>query len=331
MTEAEMTPWEWIAHERRKLNYGADAGGLRGMAQEFHDPTVERVFTRLSDLSSAERDDRLIQNVLSAIQDSLPAEDAIVLNSIPVVVYPTYKVEGVSTRTPKGDRIILLHSGLPLTLSHLCCLELHEQRHGGETSRSELLAAVAEISALWKVSNVGFDASPALDMRFMNQDDALLGGAINFVALSFVIGHEFGHIFEDHGPYSTSDKLANHKKELYADQWGLRFALRIVFTYITRIETQMVSACKYALLGPFLALGMIAMLAPRESMTHPAPTLRRDQIMALMCEIGEREIGEQAFSLFERTIGDLGFKKTAAIGSKLFDKLEIYNQLIENL
>ena len=330
VTEAGMTPTEWISHERSKLDYGLDAGELRGMAREFDDPLIGPTVARLFDLSSAERDDRMIQNVLNAMKGGLPAEDAAMLSSVPVFVYPTYKVEGVATTTPRGDKVILLHAGLPLTLSRLSTLELHSHQRG-DISRPMLLSALAEISSLWEISGGACGQATALDIPSINHPDAVLAGAMMLIAMAFVIGHEFGHIFENHGAYSTSDKVFNHKRELFADQWGLRFALRSVFTYIARVETQPLSACKYGLLGPFLALGMIAMIAPGESITHPAPSWRKDQIVALMGGIAEGEIGEQALASFGHSIEDVGFNKTAAIGSKLFNKLELYNQLIKTL
>jgi hypothetical protein len=330
MTEAEMTPTEWISHERSKLDYGLDAGELRGIAREFDDPLIGPTVAKLCDLSSAERDDKMIQNVLNAMKGGLPAEDTAVLSSVSVFVYPTYKVEGVATRTPRGDRVILLHAGLPLTLSRLSTLELHLHQRG-DISRSVLLSAVSEISSLWKISGGAHGRATALDMHSINHTDAVLAGAMMLIAMAFVIGHEFGHLFENHGAYSTSDKVVNHKRELFADQWGLRFALRSVFTYIALVEAQPLSVCKYGLLGPFLALGMVAMLAPGESITHPAPSWRRDQIVALMGEIAEGEIGEQALAAFFHSIEDVGFNKTATIGSKLFNKLELYSQLIQTL
>jgi len=327
-----MTATEWIAYQREKLGF-SEYSILKIDQSDYKSPLAGSVMSRLADLSPAERDDRQIQILVAAMRASGEPEDKQVLDSVHIAVFPTYEVEGLATRTPKGDRIILLHSGLLLTLTHLSLLELYQQKRGGQLGKQEFLAALAEIAAVWQQSeddNVAPE-SPALDLRLVDEASLLFAGSMMQTALIFILGHEIGHVIAEDGPYSNTDAGANHKKELYADQWGLVFALKNVFTNIARLESDRLPACRYALLGPFLALGMIAMLSPKQSLTHPAPSTRRDQVLALLNRITELPIGQQAFTVLENLMGDTGLKQVAGMGSKLFERLQMYNQITDSL
>ena len=149
----------------------------------------------------------------------------------------------------------------------------------------------------------------------------MLAEMMTFSAISFVIGHELGHILHDHTTY-TDDRDANHTMEFKADQLGLSIAIRhsLFKSYALKQDNYFT---KFGLFGPLFALAVMSLFGDSSSETHPSLKQRRDKLLA------------SYWSVFSSIFADKSQQVWSGIDESLQDILE-YNtenlfQIIEML
>jgi hypothetical protein len=134
---------------------------------------------------------------------------------------------------------------------------------------------LAYFASIWLGQSPGI---PLPDIYPKTADSWRLQNSLVFSAISFIIGHELGHIVVGHRGYGA-DRSLNHAMEFEADRAGLSVAIRhsLVKSVVNQGDTY---HAKYALFGPLFALAVMSLFGDRSSNTHPSPTERRAALLS---------------------------------------------------
>lgn len=332
----EMTPSEWLASVREKY-------GLRGNLS-FPDSWLEDLLSRIpaSDRDAAwkiwtERrskkasqvQDEMMEQYLQQVLPILRPNEKKIAEATFFGVLPTYQFNAYAGFTPRGDRIVILHHALAYTLSYWSHWYLRMKDEGGKDYLREnserLLEALVYILSIW----LGQPPNVELpDIYPKTEDSWRLDECLVLSAISFVIGHELGHILSGHNRYDA-DRDKNHAMEFEADQIGLSIAIRhtLVKTAVIKGDTY---HTKFMLFGPLFALSVMSLFGDRSSHTHPSPSDRRSKLLMVYQGELQKILGNRLTDFLEDIDHDV-FDVLGNNSNRLFELLAIYRELISEL
>ncbi|MCK4622824.1 MAG: hypothetical protein KAT62_11495 [Desulfuromonadales bacterium] len=332
----EMTPSEWLTsiREKYKLN-----GNL-----SFQDSWLEDLLSRLpaSNRDAARKIwierrskkashvlDEMMEQYLQQVFPILSPNEKIAAETTFFGVLPTYQFNAYTGFTPRGDRIVILHHALVYTLSYWSHWYLRMKDEGGKDYLREnprrLIEALLYIVSIWLEQPLNV-ALP--DIYPKTEDSWQLDECLVFSAISFVIGHELGHIICGHSHYG-SDQDKNHMMEFEADQIGLSIAIRhtLVKTSVVKGDTY---HTKFMLFGPLFALTVMSLFGDQSSHTHPSPSDRQTKLLLVFRGELQKILGAR-LSDFLDDVEDNVFDVLDNNSSRLFELFAIYHELISDL
>lgn len=280
----EMPPQEWLKYTRKKHFPEKPFIVAESQIEEFisHLPESERkrsrrVWVNRQGTSVYEVIDELMQTYLEQIQPVLRPEENEVVQDTLFAVLPTFEFNGYVGLTPRGDRVVILHWGLGMTLnfwSHWY-LRLFEEGNDYVTEHPERLYHTLQyFFNFW----FGIDPGPSFpDIYPKTKDSWELDEAMTLGAISFVLGHEIGHVLHKHRPYGPNQNQ-NHAMEYEADRTGLEIVIRhaLLKTVVSKKDNYFT---KFILFGPLFAFAVMSLFGDKASLTHPSPSLRKEGLL----------------------------------------------------
>jgi hypothetical protein len=341
--EAEMSPKEWLHYQREKRGHnkmGLPPEDVVKIGEDFKKRgfaplEVDKIVAQFSKYSLADVADIAIEQMVTPIYRILTLQETQRVKDVFIGAFPTYSMDAYTTKTPRGDKVIMLHEGLILSFSYWTKLFICEMEHEFSTESSDFFEAnrdaivghLAYLSRLW----INDDMLNAMDLRLM-EPRGLIGEELGLTRAVgvFILGHELGHVIEGHYTYSQEDVKINHLMEQKADLWGLRICLRDII-YNAPFFDKNVSTSKFMFLGPFLGLGLIGALSKEESFTHPSAIARLKNIKDCFKAEIKRMLPPEGYKMYERNLG-IGFEDiTLSLGEKLFMKHLLWGEIIEKI
>ncbi len=340
----EMMPNEWLAHLRRKHgligNFSTSTEELEDLLQripESHRDVARKIWQSRYQISKSEIHDELMEQYLDEVKPALNPKEFGVVNSTFFGLMPTAKFNGYAGFSPRGDRVVILHEGLGYTLSFWSHWHLRSLIDEGGldylgSNPISLINAFIHILQCWYGYKPDLTKRP--DIYPKSVDAWELSQCMTLAAISFVLGHEIGHILKDHKGY-TSNVAVNHAQEYEADRIGLSITVR---------HALLKSAClqkdnyfdKLMLFGPLFALGVMSLFGDHSSKTHPSPSQRRlkllksyeDEFKTIFDDKHLSEINEDLFNILTRNSSNLFilFERYRNI----MDKVEIGTRAVDN-
>ncbi len=274
----DMAPNEWLDYMRKKhgLNnkYDLPDNWLEDFLQRL--PSTERkkakkIWLERRNKISPIIHDEMIDTYLKQIKPILNPIEKEITDKTFFGIMPTYQFNAYAGFTPKGDRTVILHFALVHTLGFWTHVYVRswEEKNWDFFTDSNLYNSLNYIIHSWQ----GLPYNNKLpDIYPKTKDSWDLDQCLVMSAISFIIGHEIGHVLHDHRGYGT-DRIKNHKMEYDADRCGLSIMLRhsLVKTLAIKGDTY---HTKFMLLGPFLALAVCSLFNNHSSDTHPSPSDR---------------------------------------------------------
>ncbi len=282
-----LTPSQWVAHMRAQhgltedLPYQVPAEFLDDFLSHLPDTDREEareVWGSRQGRPAHEIYDELMQTYTEQIGPILKPEEHRVFSDTYFAVLPTRKFNGYAGFTPRGDRVIVLHEALGFTLNYWSYwyLRLHEEGNGYLTNDPERLVAICKyIMRVWNGLPPG-TCRPDIHPR--TTDSWRLAETMTLSAISFVLGHELGHVLRGHTPY-TDDRDANHAMEFEADQIGLSVTIRHSMIKSSSLKQDNYFT-KFGLFAPLFAMAVMSLFGDTSSVTHPSATQRKDKLLA---------------------------------------------------
>ena len=262
-----LTPWEF-AEQLRKVH---------GMGD--------------SDVA-AEVLDILAVNILG----SLPPNHRSVLDRFPVIVLPTRQPNAMCIAVPGGGAVIAVDYGLMsflnvLNKAVLCRLN----RFGMEPTMSQPEA----INAVQKAMDHFFGAKEELPRWPVSPKRMLVASALSNVQVSFVVGHEIGHVLLGHLDDRTRAPVMESKDigaevHSFSDLHSMEFAAdldsaRRTMSHFSKVYDPLFGANEpsYSQAGVDIFFSYLELLDSRmglsgESSTHPPSKVRREELRKAM-------------------------------------------------
>jgi hypothetical protein len=332
--EVEMSPGEWLDYQRSlhgiRAVFSIDQNVLEDFLKRVPEPSrakAREVWLGRRGTRTSEVFDELMEYYLAFMKPVLTEEQGRAADATFFGVLPTYDFDGYTGRTPRGDRFVILHNGLGGTVSFWADWHLRTMEDGvdplGDAGR--LLDALRLMSALW------YGRKEELPREFpdiypRSEDYWGLAECLTLSAVSFVIGHEIGHIVGNHGAYGH-DRAANHEIEFAADQVGLGIALRqaLLRPAMTGGDSWHV---KFMLYGPLFALAVMSLLGGSASFTHPAPSARRDRLIDAYSRELEAALGDKVDHLFSFVDHDV-LSMLDKNSRGLFARFKLYREILD--
>jgi hypothetical protein len=214
---------------------------------------------------------------------AMNTEDRKKCNELFVGLFPTFKIDSGLATTPRGDRIIMMHSAWPLLSDRLGRLIAAYLFSDTDWSDDIIEKQIRTLYNLWYYKDIETALLPTIDGKSV-QDEIIA----NFIMLGcdlFVLAHEFGHFLKGHKNYTSNSKF-NHSMEFEADELGMQLFLNVwksgKFFESTGIHSNVSSDPLpiYGLIAPFITLSCIGLLNPTSSITHPAPNMRINTLLS---------------------------------------------------
>ena len=285
---AQMSPKEWFAWTRKK--HGGDRAFA--MPKSALDAFIARipnddrekareVWTSRYQMTYGEIHDDLMLQYLEQMRPVLKENERAASEKIFFGILETFEFNGYAGYTPRGDRVIVLHQGLGNTLSgwsHWFARSVVEEGGLDYLRRSpEKLVYALEFTLRAWYGRIKPDMRMP-DLYPSTNDGWHLSECLTFSAMTFVIGHELGHILHNHDAY-TADTEQNHAMEYEADKTGLSICLRHSLLKGSYMPDNYYT--KFMLFAPFFALAVMSLLGDSDTDTHPSPTSRRDHLLSM--------------------------------------------------
>jgi hypothetical protein len=161
------------------------------------------------------------------------------------------------------------------------------------------------------------------------RDSWMLSSVLTHSAMAFILGHEMGHILEGHEGYWPGNSKYNHSMEYAADLWGLRVALRHAVINGSRCPDTYFP--KFMLVGPFLALSMIAVIDDVQGTTHPSASSRVARIETNYLPLLLELLGEEGLRRYREEMDHDFLERTISIGARLFDRHKHFAEIINEI
>ncbi len=333
----EMNPKQWIHYKRSEYGLGdsvpfkLNKQWLEGLLAKL--PESERQKARVV---WEERDGQPIYDIyddmmnyyVSQIAPIVLKEDQDIFENVNFGILPTCDFNGYAGFTRKGDRVIILHEALGYTLNYWSHWYLRMLEEGDKflienpQRQDEILRHIVEIWNGYPLSDLMPDVHP------ISMDAWELSETMTACAISFVLGHELGHVIKNHPPYGPNAN-ENHAMEYEADAIGLRFAIRYAIfgpgsqkddTYFTKV----------CLIAPLFALCVMSLFGDRITLSHPSPSSRISNALNQYKELFKELFHDEAETVWNGIDSDLqSVLETSS--TRLFDIFSEYRKTIADL
>jgi hypothetical protein len=333
-----LSPREWLEHERqthgctdRTRTFRRALDDLLAQAGEDLPPEYEWLITnRYADHTKDEFDDLQIAVYWEPLKALLSAKEREVLGDVYFGIFPTYSVNAYAGRTPRGDRVVMVHDALPTTVVCWASFFLYTIEQGGTVpneQEEEVLNLLCWVAGAWKknVRQLPLTLPNLMPEAELSQ---ILMGVVAHSAMAFILGHEAGHILERHTGYNPTDRNCNHSLEFAADTWGLRLCLRSVVHNGAKLP---IVYSRHMLLGPYLALATIATITDIQGLRHPSATERLERVVAQYKKLLIEILTPEGFKLYQREMGADFLRNTESIGRKLYARHKAFARLIDKV
>lgn len=231
------------------------------------------------DLTYAEIHDQLMDQYLDQIRPVLNDKETKAAEQTYFGILETFDFNGYSGFTPRGDNVVVLHQGLGTTLNFWahwfsrCTVEQNGFDYLTQ-SPDALERALEFILRSWFGRLTSDNQLP--DVTPTTADGWQLSECLTIAAVTFVIGHELGHIINDHDSYNP-DKASNHAMEYEADLTGLSICIRHALLKSVHMPDNYYA--KFMLFAPLFLLAVMSLLGDDDSETHPSPTSRKNHLL----------------------------------------------------
>jgi hypothetical protein len=329
--ESEMLPAEWVAMLRQRHGVsGPAAPSAQWLSKylarlpESQRAVARAVWERRQGKTINESLDHMILPYLKHFGTALNREEHLATKDIWYAFLPTFEFNAHATRTPRGDRVVLLHQTLSYTLSFWShwYLRLSEEKHDYLAADPRKLREVLDFfGGLWRGS------PPALDPGCVyprTQESWELDDALTTAALVFVLGHELGHIMKGHRGYDA-DPEKNHEMEFEADRVGLAITVRHALERSgTDPDTYSI---KYRLFAPLFAAAVISFQNDTDSRTHPAASRRRNRLIAAIPQELHTFFGDAHARMMEHLDGEELYAILDRNSKGVFDAFARYRRM----
>jgi hypothetical protein len=330
---SEMSPAEWLAYQRKRHGYGSFDLPIQLIEQYIarlppqNQGEALNIWKARYGVSIGAIEDAQMQEYLQHLKPVLNEAEAEAAGGTYFGIYPTGEFNGYVDYTPKGDRILILHEGLPCTLHYWSSLFVRSLEDGSDTAVSRdpatCMAAFSWIARIWypKVK-----CSPSIPDVFPKTEDSWgLAQVLTFSSILFVLGHEIGHLVLKHGSY-INDAARNHKEEFDADLVGLKIIIRYALLRGLNFDDSYYT--KFMLFAPYLVLAAISTLGDTDSETHPSATRRFKRIEASYQKQIRGLLGKNAYKAFLAEFDNDIMKRLSDIGTVLMGRHSVYRQII---
>lgn len=329
--EASMSPQEWLESIRRRYGYDREFYWPEHKMEAFlaRLPLEEREAARavwrarfgrrISDIH-----DDLIAQYLDRIRPVLNSDEQQALDDAYFGVFPTGEFNAWAGYTPKGDRVVILHEGLPHTLAISAHWYLRLWEEGGLRYLSQ--NADSHLHTLQYLVRVWYgqlDPDMVLpDIYPKSRDGWGLSEELALAAIAFVLGHEIGHITHRHSDYSD-DAAKNHQQEHQADRAGLRLVLR--YSLLHSLRRDDTYYLKFMLFAPLFALAVMALVSGSASATHPSASRRCEVLMTALPEEWGHFFGKRS----ERALAEIDPNLFRILDANSRGLIEVYSTTSE--
>ena len=328
-----MGPAKWLAYERRRASGTAIPVNARIIEEEFdlkmgRLPDYVPLLSADQSVTRADVEDRWLAQYVKILLRVLGDAQRAKASAFYFGVYPTFDINGFATRTPAGDRVVMLHSGLLFSIPMFTGLFVADIAYGGsvvDTHEEALLSHLSLLAWLWtKSANRGMEGFREIALP---PDRRIEHATLSNSVASFILAHELGHVFCNHQGYG-SDRSSNHAMEYQADAWGLGLWARHAAVNIP-LMTPSIGHSRITLLGPFVALGLIRALGGSESDTHPAPVSRFERVRDRFSVLFKEGLPAELYTRYSVELG-AGFEQiTLDLGVQVYEKYAAYGRIIQ--
>lgn len=329
-----LSPREWLEQQRKAHGYDQTplSAELIAKAVSGMPPEAESLVELYSGMTKGQLDDRQIQVFLEPLLSLLPQAERETIAEVYFGIFPTFSVDAYAATIPGGQKVVMIHSGLPFVVNSWANLFLFTLEQGSwdwlDSRSADLIGFLANVGAVW---NAGIRTVRERPRTLLpkKRDSWMLSAVLTHSAMAFILGHEMGHILEGHQGYWPGNPQYNHSMEYTADVWGLRIALRHVVVNGSRCRDTYFP--KSMLVGPFLALSMIAVINDVQGTTHPSASSRVAMIernyLPLLLEL----LGEEGLRRYREEMDHDFVERTISIGSRLFSRHKHFADLINEI
>lgn len=328
----DLTPREWIEYQRELAGYIESPPAMNATSAKINDWLYgpdSKVPNRFAHLTPGQADDNVMAIYMEMIE--LSQVERIKLGQPHFSLFPTFEFRARVDTTPRGDKIVLLHSGLVQTVmfwSMLASFQFCQNDKYNEFMRDYWRVAefFTKVGQVWKLelTRVGPEGGDAL-MLPLTEEAWRFSRILTYSCMTFILGHEIGHIIERHSGY-TDDRATNHAMEYAADRWGMRICSRHIITDAKDLQHD---ATRIRMIGPYLALSVIMAHGNRDTLKHPSVTARAMRLSKEFKNIFKSELDTARWNSFKNTFGAGIFTKTRPIGEEMVAQHEAYRGIIE--
>ena len=282
-----MTPPQWLEHMRTSVGANQKFSVSKDALEHFLSriPAESREASRAVWMSRYDKtigqiQDEQLQGYLRSILPLLREDEAAVAEKTFIGIFPTHEFDAYVGETPRGDRVILLHEGLPRTFAHWAhwftraIIDEGGNLHYLDADRKKHRAAVLHMLSVW-LGNRWVTDLP--DIHPTSDDGWGLSESLALSAITFAIGHELGHVLRGHSDY-TNDQHSNHEMEFQADEVGFGIALRQSVLKSAAFKGDNYYT-QFMLFGPLLAIATLSLFGDTDSPTHPSASRRQERLL----------------------------------------------------
>lgn len=304
--EESLTPREWIRYLRAE--HGLTTHSVYHIPDDAlddlvsHIPEQDRkkareVWVNRRGRPAYEIFNELMADYLDQIKHILKPEEREIFDNTYFALLPIMDFNGYAGFTPKGDRVIVLHEAIGYTLNYwshwyLRLMEEGETYFSGNPRR--FIGITEYIADVW-YGNRPTGKMP--DIYPSTMDSWELQDMLTLSAISFVIGHEIGHILHKHSGYSAKQEV-NHAMKYEADRAGLSIAIRHSMVKSIALKRDNYST-KFGLFAPLFAIGVIGMFGNKSSLTHPSASQRAEKILSCYADVFKEIFREHSETIWD--------------------------------
>ncbi|MBE0681585.1 MAG: M48 family metalloprotease [Anaerolineales bacterium] len=332
-----MTPSEWIAHIRAEHGltdttpYHVPNDWLNSLIS--HLPAKDRrkarkVWNSRQGRPAYQIYDELMKTYTEQIEPILQSNERQVFLETNFAVFPTHQFNGYAGFTPRGDRVIILHQALGVTLNFWSFWYLRVFEEGNNYLTDNPVRLAETCKYIMRVWNGLQTITPLPDIYPRTNDSWELSETMTLSAISFVLGHELGHVLHNHTSY-TNNRDANHAMEFEADQIGLSIAIRHSMIKSMSLKQDNYFA-KFGLFAPLFALSVMSIFGDTPTNTHPSPTQRKEKLL-----LAYRDIFSDIFDEKDQEIWDWVDENLQRVleynSSNLFELMSVMRDITQKI
>jgi hypothetical protein len=329
-----VSPRDWLQQQRRAHGYDNRPVGSDLIAKALERLPHEAGFLidLYAGLTRAQLDDRHIQMFLQPLIRVLAPPERAIIETVYFGLFPTFSVDAYATATPAGDRMVLVHSGLPSVVGSWAQLFLFQLEQGSwdwlERDAPEVIDLFTWIGSAW---NRDIKALPRYPLTLLPKttESWQLSSVLTHSSMAFILGHEMGHILESHKGYTLANPEHNHRMEYDADQWGLRIAIRHAVLNGSLCPDTLYA--KLMLIGPFLALSTIGAIVDVQGTTHPSASSRFERVARSLRPTLLDLLGDEGFRRYAAFMDEDFVERVVSIGERHFARQKLFGEVIRDI